>query len=141
MSRDGKFAEIVDMKNESLTCDNLQNFPSQLSLSRVGALLNGKPLVCGGNNPADCYQYDNQTWKIFVQMKVNRHYAGIAVMENGSLWITGGMTKALDFSDPRVVYQTTELIHPDGNVTYGPNLPTERYCHCSAKLDDFRQGN
>ena len=134
MYSDGKFAEIVDMKNENLTCDNLQDFPGQEY--GMGALLNGKPLVCGGYESADCYQYDNQTWNNFTQMKVKRGYAGSAVMENGSLWITGGRP-----DQSGVKHQTTELIHPDGNVTYGPNLPTERDCHCSAKLDDFRQGN
>ena len=33
---------------------------------------------------------------------------------------------------------TTELIHPNGSVTYGPDLPNKRSCHCSAKIDDHR---
>ena len=33
---------------------------------------------------------------------------------------------------------TTEFVHPNGSVTYGPDLPNKRNCHCSAKIDDHR---
>ena len=33
---------------------------------------------------------------------------------------------------------TTEFIYPNGSVTYGPDLPIKRSCHCSAKIDDHR---
>ena len=33
---------------------------------------------------------------------------------------------------------TTEFIHPNGSVTYGPDLPNKRTCHCSTKIDDHR---
>ena len=33
---------------------------------------------------------------------------------------------------------TTEFLHPNGSITYGPDLPNKRSCHCSAKIDDHR---
>ena len=33
---------------------------------------------------------------------------------------------------------TTEFIHSNGSITYGPDLPDKRSGHCSAKIDDHR---
>ena len=44
---DGQSAEIVDMKDESLTCDDLPNYPIQQART-MGALMNKQPLICGG---------------------------------------------------------------------------------------------
>ena len=85
----GKLAEIVDMENSSVTCNNLQDFPVE-RLATMGGLLDGKPLICGGFHPysADCYQYD-QTWNPTTQMNKERGAAGYVTMNDGSLWITG----------------------------------------------------
>ena len=85
----GKLAEIVDMENSSVTCNNLQDFPVE-RLATMGGLLDGKPLICGGWYPysADCYQYD-QTWNPTIQMNKQRGAAGYVTMNDGTLWITG----------------------------------------------------
>ena len=85
----GKLAEIVDMENSSVTCNNLQDFPVE-RWTTMGGLLDGKPLICGGVYPpsAECYQYD-QTWNPTIQMNKERGAAGYVTMNDGSLWITG----------------------------------------------------
>ena len=108
-----------------------------------GGVVGGVPMICGGYGKAsgesrswshkECYAYDksSQAWKLRANLKRKRRLHSSVVM-NGALWVLGG------FNDNNGNLDTTEYIHANGTVVPGPNLPTERFGHCSATLHDGR---
>ena len=110
--------EIVDVAN-GLTCSDMADFPVELS-GAVGANLGGTPVVCGGydqnQHSEKCFRLKNSVWEEFSSMKEKRDVAA-AVMHNDKLHVFGGYSGSS-------ILQTTETINVDGEVSYGPDLPT-----------------
>ena len=123
-------AEIVDVAN-GVSCSNLADFPLD-PYSAVGANLDGTPVVCGGgvgssNYSEKCFRLKNSVWEEFVSMKDQRGKAA-AVVHNDKLHVFGGYNGSY--------LQTSETINLDGEVSYGPNLPTAVNAHAMTKIND-----
>ncbi len=66
-------------------------------------------------------------------MKEAREAAASVPIQSGlALWVTGGW-----ISDGSVS-KTTEIVHADGSIEDGPDLPFWFHLHCMAKLDTDR---
>ena len=121
--------EIVDVAN-GLTCSDMADFPDIL-WAAVGANLGGTPVVCGGYSSGyseKCFKFKNSVWKHYASMKEKRQYAG-AVIHNDKLHVFGGRSSSSSY------LQTTETINVDGEVSYGPDLPTAVYRHAMTKIN------
>ena len=123
--------EIVDVTN-GLTCSNLNDFPEKI-YGTVGANLGGTPVVCGGVGFSGysnwCHRYNIYKWEKFATMKERRQYA-TGVMHNDKLHVFGGRSSSNSKS------QTTETINVDGDVSYGPDLPTAIRYHAMTKINN-----
>ena len=118
----------MDLAN-GLTCSDLADFPAVI-WGAVGANLDGTPVVCGGLSSGytgKCYRLTNGVWEEFASMKKKRVYAA-GVMYNKKLHVFGG-TKD-------VKLQTSETINVDGEVNYGPDLPTAVELHAMTTIND-----
>ena len=115
--------EIIDIASGVL-CSDLADFPIEID-GAVGANLQGTPVVCGGNfgstRSDKCYKFTKTSgWQEFSTMKDKRRTAAGIVYKN-KLHIFGGYdTSGL---------QSSEIISEDGEVIYGPDLPTAIYKH------------
>ena len=121
--------EIVDVAN-GLTCSDMADFPIELN-DAVGANLGGTPVVCGGYSSGykeQCYRFKNSVWEEYASMKERRRDAA-AVMHNDKLHVFGGGSDMVSY------LQTTETINVDGEVSYGPDLPTGVRSHAMTKLN------
>merc|ERR1711971_439355 len=123
--------EIVDVAN-GLTCSDLAEFPVALS-GAVGANLGGTPVVCGGYLGSSvytkkCYRFKNSGWEEFASMKARRNVAA-AVMHNDRLHVFGGR------SSSSFILYNSEIINVDGEVSYGPYLPTGVRSHAMTKIN------
>ena len=123
----------MDVAN-GISCSDLAEFPVDLS-SAVGANLDGTPVVCGGYlgsavTSDKCFRLTNGIWEEFVSMKEKRQWAA-AVMHNAKLHVFGGW----DYLR-KTNLQTSETINVDGEVNYGPDLPTGVRWHAMTKITD-----
>ena len=129
-SSSARKTEIVDVAN-GLTCSDLAEFPVELH-GAVGANLDGTPVVCGGYGDSigdsdKCFRLTNGIWEEFTIMKEERGFAA-AVMHNDKLHVFGGFSGSSRL-------QTTETINVDGEVSYGPDLPTGVWRHAMTKIN------
>ena len=124
-SSSARKTEIVDVAN-GLTCSDMADFPVQL-IGAVGANLGGTPVVCGGSSSEKCFRFKNSVWQEFASMKEKRGFAA-AVMHNDRLHVFGGYSGSSSL-------QTTETINVDGEVSYGPDLPTGVRVHAMTKIN------
>ena len=69
----------------------------------------------------------NSVWEEFVSMKEKRYYAA-GVLSNNKLHVFGGLSATY--------LQTSETINIDGEVSYGPDLPTDVQAHAMTKVND-----
>ena len=128
--------EIVDVVN-GLTCSDLAELPFKL-YDAVGANLGGTPVICGGyhdmyGHSKKCYRFKNSAWEEFASMKRDR-YSLAAVVHNDKLHVFGGSWTG-GFTNYSYL-QTTEIINVDGEVSYGPALPTAVTNHAMTKIND-----
>jgi N-acetylneuraminic acid mutarotase len=109
----------------------MADFPVELS-GAVGANLGGTPVVCGGYGSSikyseKCFRLKNSGWEEYASMKEKRNGAA-AVMHNDRLHVFGGYSGSSRL-------QTTETINVDGEVSYGPDLPTGVDGHAMTKIN------
>ena len=130
-SSSARKTEIVDVAN-GLTCSDMADFPVEL-FGAVGANLGGTPVVCNGfakqskRYSEKCYRFKNSVWEEFANMNEKRYFAA-AVMHNDKLHVFGGYSGSF--------LQTTETINVDGEVSYGPDLPTAFSDHAMTAIND-----
>ena len=128
--------QVVDLISSKI-CKKYIKYPSvgKYSLFKSGGLLNGVPVVCGGEADWDplseCYMYDRNArwpnlWKPHAKMGTDRFFHATVTMKD-KLWITGGTG-----------IRSTEFVFPNKSAVPGPDLPFERSRHCIADLLDGR---
>ena len=82
-------------EDKFIKCDNLDQFEIGL-MDATSAVVNGKPLLCGGSTDFDeyhngCYIFDENSWRYLTNLTVEKtDMASISV--NGYMWVTGGHT-------------------------------------------------
>ena len=66
----GEKVEIIDMNNQSFTCNGVPDFPlaswsGNWYVTGAGGLLEGNiPLICGRWRSSECYALTNRQWKV-----------------------------------------------------------------------------
>ena len=85
--------EVIDITDETKKCNNLGDFPVIVKMA-TGGLVDGKPIVCGGQDATtfkqECYSFEDNAWKLLTSLTEPRSQAGSTVLKGDHLWITGG---------------------------------------------------
>ena len=124
--------EIINLDNESLTCQDLEDFPLAIQ-GAVGSNTGSFPVICGGWDGSEsvkqCHRLESGRWQHFATMNSSRYGAAGIVLGN-SLMVFGG------YEDPGSDrLQSTEIINEDGQVSQGPVMPMSVYYHTNAAVN------
>ena len=120
--------EIIKENFKTEVCIQMQDYPFEVERAAGTHWKDGKLSICGGidgywNTKRDCYTLDNGEWKPTSQnLQVERQSPGASNIGN-NIWFTGGWNGVQRSS-------STEIMHPDGKITPGPDLPQARSDHC-----------
>ena len=137
-SSNGRNLEIVDINDSNYHCTKVASFPVRLE-GATGGLINGTPLVCGGNDgtnfklpTSDCFAMDNSGtgWSKKGGLLEPRKDAGQnSVVINGKLILSGG------YGLGRLT--SIEMVSPDASaVKLSVELPKGLQLHCQVQWND-----
>ena len=126
-----KDARILDLSTTPPQTCTMKDYPMHV-YGATGAVINGSPLICGGDGKIVCFQYNKSSheWTYLAKMNTPRVGSASSPVNNTRLFITGGRTSRWDIHD----IDTTEFVHSNGTVTAGPPLPRARSDHCMVTL-------
>ena len=118
--------EVIKEDFKTEVCSNMPDYPLEVYLAAGSMWKDGKLTICGGYSSGyrfECYSLENGEWTSNSdKLKTARRSHGASNIGN-KIFITGGWTKGVRLA-------STEIIHPDGKITQGPNLPQARRYHC-----------
>ena len=109
--------------------------------------IDGRPILCSGygrdesgnnNYQSACHIYNKESkqWNLHANLKTKRKLAGSVILEDESIWVTGGFLK--DDSKGYITLASTEIVKLDGSVLVGQDLPVATDSHCMVKMHDGR---
>ena len=132
-------SEIIDLsiKGDS-NCKDWAQFPKDVS-GPTGGVIQDTVIVCGGFNfdlyeSVDvCYSLNSKTTTLKTHMSVGRAFAASIVIDETTLWITGGWSS--DTLSWNSILDTSELITLEGNEL-GPQLPIHVDTHALVAIDN-----
>ena len=132
-------SEMIDLsiKGDS-NCRDWAQFPKDLS-GVTGGVIQDTVIVCGGVNydlyeSFDvCYSLNSKTTTLKTHMFAKRAYAASLVIDETTLWITGGWSS--DTVSIQAILDTSELITLEGNEL-GPQLPIHVDLHALVAIDN-----
>ena len=114
-------------------CYNWADFPKNVEAA-VGGLIGDTILICGGGTQDDsydeCYNLNQQTATFVTNMTAKRKCAASIVVNQKTLWVTGGWSSDLD-----VPLASTEYITIKGS-TPGPELPVAISAHALVAISN-----
>ena len=121
--------EVIKEDFKTEVCNNMPKYPLEVSGAAGSMWKCEKLTVCGGS---ECYSLENGNWTLNSnKLKTGRNGHGASNIGNDEIFITGGYNEYdLDDYDDDEVFASTEIIHSDGKITQGPNLPKARDYHC-----------
>ncbi len=129
-------AEITDIVNAKMDCDNLKDFAQSVGYA-TGGLVNQKTfLICGGYSTTDvnagetCHAFDSddKDYRSFKMLQSRKAPASV-VLDNGLLWVTGGTVLSTTLESTEFVDEATE------SSTAGPDLPIGLSQHCMVRIN------
>ena len=119
--------EIIKENHKTEVCKNMPKYPIEVSSAAGSHWKDGKLSICGGYDGSrtnNCYSLDNGQWKANINnLKAERSVHGASNIGN-NIWFTGGGGNNWE------KLSSTEIMHHDGKITSGPNLPQGRSGHC-----------
>jgi hypothetical protein len=122
-------SEVIDLDDPENVCQDLDDYPIQLSAASGGLLNSIHPLVCGGlSSTKDCHvigQVGVQT-----EMLTNRYYFSSIPLNNTHLMLTGG------FSITGTTIASTEIVSIQHQSMSGPDLPFALHGHCMTRINN-----
>merc|ERR1711962_297818 len=133
------YSQVVDVSSTKSCFSRLAPYPIKMAHT-TGNVLNGSPLICGGEGKVNgqlsyeqqssCYMHEKSTntWKLHGNMNKKRKGHSTALTKNG-LWISGGF-------DGNENLASMEFIFPNGSLINGPNMTDFRNAHCMVTLHD-----
>ena len=129
---EGRRIEIVKENFKTQVCSQMPKYPLAVGLAGGSIWKDGKFSICGGRDSSNkryskCYLMENGEWKLSGKLQTARIHHGASNIGN-SIWITGGWS-----NNDRVA--STEIIHSDGKITPGPDLPEARRWHCQLSYE------
>jgi hypothetical protein len=112
-------------------CNNWPNFPK---FGATGGLIGDTVIICGGVNRLvmldECYSLTSEKATLVTHMSVGRGYAASIVINDNSLWVTGGYTDGFSNGDSA----STEYVTMTGTIL-GPDLPMTLYSHAMVAIN------
>ena len=117
--------EVVDLKSGKI----FSMAPlGRRTAAATGGLLDGLPVICGGDNDM-IHSIAKDQSKFIGQLSVERTGAASVVLSNNTLWVTGGCDQSWN------PIKTTEFVTKDGQTSQGPDLPLPLYGHSIVPLN------
>ena len=132
----GAYEKTIEMTDLSISgnyqCLNWVNYPIAIH-GAIGGLLEGKPIICGGTASAytsnKCYKMTSkQSYQFAIMSTVRSHAAGV-VINDSTLWITGGKDHNAN------ALSSSEFIQLNGTMP-GPELPIPLVGHTMVNIDN-----
>ena len=126
--------EIIKENFETEVCNQMQEYPLERSQAAEGLWKDGKLTICGGKDSSyqsktRCYSLDNGEWKpTSDNLQIGRSSHAASNIGN-NIWFTGG------YNYGRL--SSSEIMHPDGKITPGPDLPEARSGHCQISYEQI----
>ena len=96
----------------------------------TGGLLDGLPVVCGGNDDDQIHSIGKNQSKYIGQLTDVRRCGASVVLSNNTLWVTGG-----GYGQISKRVKTTELVTKEGKTSKGPDLPLALSRHAIVALN------
>ena len=132
-------SEMIDLsiKGDS-NCKDWAQFPKDVSGATSG-VIQDTVIVCGGFNYDlyesfdECYSLNSKGTTLKTHMFDKRAYAASLVIDETTLWITGGWSS--DTVSIQAILDTSELITLEGNEL-GPQLPIHVDLHALVAIDN-----
>ena len=121
-------SEIVDLTiTGGKMCENWQDFPLSV-VGATGGIIGDTIMICGGGNSDECYSLTSQEATLVTHMSVDRRYASSIVLDDTTLWVTGGNNNYAGF------LSSTENVTMAGSVP-GPDMPMALLNHAMAAIN------
>ena len=120
-------------------CKNWPDFPILVN-GATGGLIGNTVMICGGNRGHadgyldDCYSLNSQKATLITHMSVGRVWAASIVLNDNTLWVTGGYGTESMSSDYQHPLNSTEYITLNGTLP-GPDLPTTLAQHTMVAIN------
>ena len=120
--------EIIKDNFKTEVCNQMQDYPLEVYQAAGTHWKDGKLSICGGfTSTTKCYTFDNGEWKPTSQnLQIGRSRLAASNIGN-NIWFTGG------WNGQRL--SSTEIMHLDGKITPGPDLPQAISHHCQISHD------
>ena len=123
--------EIIKENFKTEVCNQMQDYPLEVQEAAGSHWKNGKLSICGGfPSTSECYTLDNGEWKPTSQNLQIGKCCHAAFNIGNNIWFTGG------FGTNNQRLSSTEIMHHDGKITAGPDLPQARSSHCQISHGD-----
>ena len=116
-----------------IKCNNWPNFPISVR-GATGGLIGDTVIICGGyNGPLyvnECYSLTSEKATLVTHMSVGREDAASIVLNDNTLWVTGG------YGGPDGGWiASTEYVKMTGTMP-GPDLPMALYYHAMVAINN-----
>ena len=131
--------EVIDLADESTSCEALGDYPIQVSDASGGLLKDSQPLICGGfnqyskpNQISECFIAGGATSDPVVKLLTPRSGSAAVAINSRKLWVTGGYNYDSSY------LASTEIVDIEANpprVVPGPDLPEVMTGHCIVQLN------
>ena len=123
--------EIIKENFETKVCNNMPVYPLDVYLASGSTWKDGKLSICGGydnvTHKSECYTMNNGEWQSTKHnLQIARSYHGSSNIGN-AIFITGGWNGQ--------ILASTDIMHPDGKITPGPDLLQARWDHCQISYE------
>ena len=128
-------------------CNNCKNWPKipKHVMGATSGLLGNTVMICGGSNidiyissfgnlkADECYSITSQKVTLVTHMSVERFHAASIVLNDNTLWVTGGYNGWYYYGDLGYL-ASTEYVRKTGTMP-GPDLPMAFYHHAIVAIN------
>ena len=132
--------EIIKENHKTEVCNNMPKYPIEVKQAAGSHWKDGKLTICGGMTSSgsrikNCYSMDNGQWKANTylsnpsNLKTGRSSQAASNIGN-RIWFTGGILYN------GYIESSTQIMHHDGKITSGPNLPGSIFGHCQVSYEN-----
>ena len=114
-------------------CNNWPDYPIRIS-GATGGLIGDTVIICGGFDENvyllvdKCYSFTSKKATLVTHMSVGRMYAASIIINDHTLWVTGGYTESEDST------ASTEFVTVTGTML-GPDLPIALQKHAMVAIN------
>jgi hypothetical protein len=124
-------SEIADLTVKGGNkCHNWPDFPISV-LAATGGLIGDTVIICGGNDGSwdndECYSLTSEKATLVTHMSVGRYFAASIVLNDNTLWVTGGLNIGY--------LASTDYVKMTGTMP-GPDLPMALWLHAMVAINN-----